>query len=387
MVAVGFVAVSVGQVYKRDLSRLIPEALPMPSTYNDKQSGMSAFYELCQKLKLKPRRWELPYRNLKAGDVKGTLVIIDPQVMPNDLEINQIIPWVKAGNDLIFLDKFGFRSGRHLLNQLGVDVHESKAVKDAEIALTPTLAEAAYARHLVIDAEARLDGGEALAADDSGTYLAVVQLGGGRCLIGCCPDLCANVRLSDRKYWPNFQFMTNWLATSRKEVIFDEKAQGYSSGSSMFVFLAKSPVGFVCLELIILFLVAAISLNQRFGLASLATVYRKISNLEFIDGMASTYLRARARDTVWAMIFNPFKAKLCKALAVAPHESADKLAMAWSESSRLPFGRCQTFLTRAQYALEANRISKEELKFLVSECNQLASGSAELVTQSQVWGA
>lgn len=383
LVSIGAVLVSGG--FNEQMNRYMPETMSFPSTYNTRQSGYSGLLELAHKIGLEAKTWELPYRNLSG--VSGTLVIVAPSETPSELDAKTILDWVRQGNDLIYLDYFVFRSGKQLISSLGVWAHDSKSVTDQSMPLGATLPEAAFAPHLIVSAESRLSGGTALLEDASGVLLSTVRFGKGRCLIGTIPTLCSNRHLCERRDWPNFQFLSNWLRSSKGPIFFDERCHGYSSGGSLIVFLARSPVGFVILQLLIILAVSFVSLNRRFGAPKPLPAKRRISNLEFIDGLSSALRRARARDTAWSMIFSPFKARLCKALGVSPAESPEALAQQWAESSRQSGIQCQSFLRNSQSALEKGAMTEDELLKLVADCDALQEGSKELFVVSRVRGA
>jgi hypothetical protein len=224
---------------------------------------------------------------------------------------------------------------------------------------------------LKLTAEAVLSGGEPIVGEKGGAYLASVHPGKGHCLFGSTPDMCANNLIADAAYKNNFQFMVNWLQGCKQPIMFDEKCHGYSAGKNAWYFVLRSPVGFVILQLILLTLVALFSLNQRFGQPVPVSNLRKISNLEFIDGLASTYERAHARNAVWAMLFVPLKTKLCKMLGIAPDSPLDDVAHAWAEYSGKNQNELQAFLSHAQDALEKQGLTDQELTSLVRTADGL----------------
>lgn len=380
-------AVFVSRQFTSSLNQILPETLPFPSTYNDKASGYSALYELCSKTGVKASRWEAPYRQLLSKGTKGTLVIVLPWESLSRGDFDQILKWVKQGNDLVYFDYLTYRTGNELLAQLKMYSSPHKAVKDALYTALPSLPETANASTLRVSADVVIAGGNAVIGPDQRSYLAWTRYGDGRVLIGAVPEFCANKYVSDPNYKNNFQFMMNWLDAGVKPVLFDEKCHGYSSGSNVWFFVLRSPVGFVILQLLIVASVALISLNQRFGQPVLVSNRRKISNLEFIDGLASTYQRARAKDTAWAMIFHPLKARLCRMLGVAPDAPVEHLAAAWSESSGKPESDIRAFLNRAESALEERTLGDRELGDLIAAADGLTANSRELQLTHKVMGA
>jgi hypothetical protein len=385
LIAVSVFGVLVGTAFRDTLTTFIPETVPNLSTYNKKASGYSALFELAEKLKLDVRRWQAPYRMLSADKVTGTLVILSPWDTPSASEAEMLERWVEEGNDLVFLDDFSLGSTRTMSKLAGVSPRSTRVAKDISATPDPTLDESAFVGKVKVLTDARVDGGTPVAFDSEGAILTTIGIDRGRCLFGTVPDFCSNENVADPQYKGNYQLMLNWLSTSKKPIYFDEKCHGYSSGNNVFFFILRSPVGFVLLQLIILLAVAFVSLNQRFGPPIVVTNARKISNLEFINGLATSYQRARARDTAWAMIYGPFKARLCKALGVAPHESPEVLAEAWSEESGKNGAECRDFLVQAQKALDKGHIDDNELTKLVQACDRL--GSEEKRALAKISGA
>src|SRR5690348_7021037 len=98
-------AVLVNSAFSESINQMLPETLPFPSTYNKKASGCSATYELAQKLGIDCKRWQSPYRKLiEEKNTNGTLVIIFPWDTLTSADADNIVEWVKRGNDLVYLD-------------------------------------------------------------------------------------------------------------------------------------------------------------------------------------------------------------------------------------------------------------------------------------------
>jgi len=387
LLALSVLAVIVGDKFKQSLGQWLPETLPNPSTYNEKQSGYSGFYELAEKIHIPVKRWQKPYRMIDQDKVRGTLVMIAPWEMPTTGESDLLLRWLEDGNDLVLMDDLSMHSSRKLIGELGLSAHSFKIQHDLTAPVERVFPESAMVPDLKITSEARIDGGNPVASNKWGTLISELKVGKGRCLVASTPDMCANENLADPAYKGNFQFLINWLSTSHQPIYFDEKCHGYSSGNNVFFFLLRGPVGFVILQLLILLAVALWSLNQRFGPLVPVPVSRKISNLEFINGLATSYQKARARDTAWAMIYQPFKGRLCKLLGVAPHESPEQLAQAWAEASGQNRTKCEEFLRKAQAAMEKRHLDEKELVELVAACDELSAGSRELQAHGKILGA
>lgn len=372
--------------YKESLGSYMPETLPMPSTYNKKPSGYSALYELLQKVGVKEHRWQSPYRDLLKSDVHGTLVIISPFESPAAADIVTLRTWVEAGNSLVYADLFTMGVGDSFLHQFEL-ADKAQFFKNKPVSINEEIPERRYVDRLVISGESVLDGGTPVAGSAHEAALTEVKAGNGRCLFITAPVMCANSRIADPTYKQNFQFMVNWLSHSPQPIWFDERSHGFSSADNAVMVLFRGPVGFLTLQLLIILVVACLSLNQRFGAPLKVVGDRKLSNLEFIDGLAWTYRRARARDTVWAMLFTPFKARMCKSLGVAPHESNAQIAAGYAEAINGSADSCLTFLDAADDALKRRHLSEEDLVGLTQRGDDLAAKAPQLQSSKRVMGA
>jgi hypothetical protein len=228
-----------------------------------------------------------------------------------------------------------------------------------------------HVSQLLLSSETRLIGGDAIISDSRGALVVSKTHGKGRCLIATLPNLCSNRRISERKNWGNFQFLINWLQSTHARVMFDERVHGYLSSQSVFAYLARGPIGFMILQLCLIFLLAFLSLNQRFGPVRVVAQKRKIASSEFIDGMALTYQKAKAYDAALAILYGSFRTRLCKALAVAPDEKNEVLAHAWSDASQIAYEEIRQFLQTIENLQEKRNVTEEQLLQCMKECDQL----------------
>ena len=103
----------------KQLDKIMPEAKTFASINNLKPSGLSAFYELCNKVfgQRQVGEWALPYRKLKGSTKaggndaeKGVLIVVSPDESLAEFEVEDILDWVRQGNALVYLDNFQFRN-------------------------------------------------------------------------------------------------------------------------------------------------------------------------------------------------------------------------------------------------------------------------------------
>jgi len=375
-IAASTAAVFVGVSFDREVEMRMPEGRSHTSSFNIKGSGYSGLLEIARRSGLACRQWQQPYRQL--GAARGTLFIVQPESPPEKFESDQILEWVAGGNAVIYLDYFAFKQDRHLLDRVGVSVTSSESTVDAPAKPAPGFPEFAHVGKLVTSAETRLKGGKPMLTDKHGALLTVVTHGKGHVYVGVTPNLCANRRLNSHEAWGNFQLAANLLRTAGGDALFDEKCHGYTASKSALIYLSRGPVGLVCMQLLLLLAVAFASASQRFGRVQTLGNARKISNQEFVEGLTSTYLRARAAGLVWQIILHDFRLRLGRALGVAAHDPDERFLEAWSRCTAAPGQEVADFLRRSQEALDRPHLTNEELAALVSSCDKITAHEKEL---------
>jgi hypothetical protein len=374
-IAASALAVWVGVAYDDELQKYLPEGRSLASIFNKRPSGLSGLYEIGLKVGLECQSWSLPYRQLP--DVKGMLVIIAPTDSLAEYEAEQILNWVSAGNDLVYLDHLSFQMTRRLSDKLGVKAKDGEELTDQNLPVSENShPEFAHVHNLRVSAESRVVGGRSLLTDKSGTLFAEIQHGKGRVYLGTVPTLCANRRLADKGDWSNFQFLVNIFRTTHGAIMFDERCHGFSQATNVFVFLAKRTPGLVFMQLMIILLAAVVSSAQRFGRTAQLIGHRKISNLEYINGLASTYRRAKANATVLEILSQSFRTKFCKAAGVSPHESNDKiisqlLAASDREDVQRSVRQLSLTLEQVDQVLANKTVPDAQLRALVEACDKI----------------
>ncbi len=383
-IAVSALAVYVGMSFDTALEKNLPESRAFPSTMNRRATGYSGLCELTAKVGHSSRCWQLPYRRLK--EVKGTLVVIQPDQSLASFEVDQVLDWVRSGNTLIYLDHFIFGFERRLIKKLGFDAAMARRLDEVVVPVKGAKPEFSHVSSIVVTAENRLEGGTALISDEEGAVLSEKKHGDGRVLVGVMPSLCANRRLTSQPEWSNFQLMVNLFGTTGGEILFDEFCHGYSQSSNVFVFLARGPLAPLSFQVLLMALIAVVSLSQRFGSTNVLPVSRRISNLEFVNGLANAYRRARANDLVWEVISHASRSRLLKALGVSPHEPNEKVVTAWSDATGASPGEIEEYLARSQSALEGGKVPDEELIALVASCDKITERSRGLLVSRKGLG-
>lgn len=378
LLIVSAIAAYVGISFDENMDRFMPEAGVLTSIFNKKPSGLSGLAEIARRAGIDAHPWQLPYRQLTS--VRGMLVIVQPSESLSDFESEQIVNWVKKGNDLVYLDHFAFKFTRRLLQQVGIGTKDGKELENRVIRVAEdAVPEFAHVGQLVVDSDRRLTGGKTiLKDDDEGALLTVVRAGKGRILIGTAPSMFSNRRLSQKDNWGNFQFIVNWFGTANGDILFDERCHGYSSATNVYQFLLHGATGLVFLQMLLVFLIAVFA-SKRFGAPKNVRVLRKISSLEFINGLSSAYRRAHANTAVLEIIGQSFRNRLCKALGISPHETNQAIMAAWTQRKGTENEKLGRFLDEYERALSERHISDSQLVTLVTSCDKIADDSRDLL--------
>jgi hypothetical protein len=363
----------VGKSYDENMGKWLPESSAFPSTYNKKASGISGLSEIVKRLGMKNRLWLLPYRQL--GIVHGTLCIFSPHTSFKDYEVDQILKWVKAGNQLIYTDHFNYSLSRHMLNRLGVHTKDGAELKDKELPQTADSGSFSHVKSVTLSTDTRLEGGTAVLKDGSGSLFTRLPYGKGEIIIGTAPSLCANSRLTEKKQWGNFQFFINLCRAQDGEVIFDERCHGYNQAANVLVFLAKNPPGAVFAQLVLIFALAVFGTLHRFGMIRLILNKRRLSSLDYITGLSSVYRRARANLLALEIITRSYRIRWCKVTGAPSHQTNTELREKWEELSqgnaRLQIWCQEAASLLSQIETASEKISDSELFGLSGELEKL----------------
>lgn len=364
------------------IKSFLPEPQIFRSIFNKRQSGLSALYEIATQLHLPCAPWQSPYSNL--DDRRGLLLIVDPLSPISRAEMDEIMEWVHHGNQLVYLDDspsspryfadLAFEFKRKLVDQSLVQpVYPLKQIP-----------EFSFVKHLLISARTRIVGGQPWLADDQGAFLTESKYGAGRVLRGTTAALCSNNNITDPNHWSNFQFLINIFATSCGDVLIDERCHGFRSSNNFFVFLFSQAEGLVIGQILLVLLVSLVSANQRFGGIRLADQKRRLSNLEFVRGMARFYQRLGGASLALEVIEGDFRARICRRLSVSAEADDPQLIEAVFLSDPDIAKAVQAFFLDTKALRQRRFISQNALVKQVRACDLLSDRIESLLTKRQV---
>jgi len=375
LILVSVVSIYVGLTLDDEIQGMLPEMRISRSIFNKKQSGLSALYETAGKAGMTCIAWQEPYRDLSSR--KGLLVIVAPNATITEAEMEQILNWVKGGNELVYLDDFTLDRARGVFRVLGLHLQEVKdeprhaRVHPRHFPDVHSTPEGTHVVELNLSSKVRVRGGSAVIEDEQGAFLTEVNYGKGRILVGTVPAMCSNLQITDSKFWDNFQYLLNWFATANGDILFDERCHGFSSSISLFAFLMRGAPGPVLCQLLLILAVGVVSAHQRFGEIETYMQRRKSSNLEFIRGLANTYERVGGGLAALEIIMQDFRVWLCRLLNVSPHADNKDLIDALTMLEPAAAQALSALFLEFERLCEKKTISQYDLVKQVRTCDLL----------------
>ncbi|MEZ4542951.1 MAG: hypothetical protein R3C24_03505 [Cyanobacteriota/Melainabacteria group bacterium] len=199
-------------------------------------------------------------------------------------------------------------------------------------------------------------------------------------------ECCQGDLISDSKNWNNFQLLENWFqgrlsplsrSTVSKTIYFDERVHGFTGGKNVFAYLSKGPFGLVSMQLILIAVVVFFSKAQRFGAAIHVSGARRISNMDFIDGLANAYKRARANAPVLEILFHSFRVKVSKLLGVSSHEKDEMLINAWKNSPLSKDVELESLIEEYNRLVEARSVPDQEMLKIIATCDKITDADSK----------
>jgi len=391
LLAASALSVITGVVFQKELDKMMPDRRSS-STFNEKASGLSGLFELTRRLGYKAARFELPYRQLQGYG--QTLITIAPKETLKEFEVDQIIKWVKKGNTWIYLDDFSFYSASDILSKFKMSAKTAGMNKkvDQKVSKQSSLDDLDFKPEMIyvhpiekfeenkdvgglkLEPTSRLSGGQPIVEDSLGQIVSFVPLEKGKVIIGGLVSICENRTISKIEYWSNFQFLENWMSTAGGTILFDERAHGYTGGTNVFIRLSRGPAGLVTLQLALILFIGIASGFQRFGRAVAIDSSRRISNLEYINGLANTWSRAKANKLILEILFASFRTRLARALGLAVYEKDDKFAATLKEKLKSIKSEADANVFETyQEALRSDALKDEQVNAIVSSCDKIGA--------------
>lgn len=332
------------------------------STYNPRPSGLKAYFLLLQKQGFKVQRWSHSLEELPAE--ARLLLLADPEQAVTQKELEALSLWISRGNTAAF-----FLDDRETLKSWDLIIRYQRLAEET-ITPSPSLPLTEGVKILKEKGGYRLETSRkdllVLAEDQTGPLMVLVPKGKGRLLLVSSPWMLSNAGLGEGD---NYLFCLNLarLYAGGAAVLFDEYHHGYGSDRSLSSYLAKRPLFWSLIQLLLWGLLFIYVRNVRLGRAKILHYEERRSALEYVASMANIYRLAKAEVLALETLYRSFLREVQRRLGPAPTLSHETIAdylnnLGAGEKDKIVqiLSRIETLLSQGKgelkevYALAAN---------------------------------
>ncbi len=348
------------------------------SSYRSTPYGTLAYYTLLEQSSYPVTRFEKPFTKLKERPDIGTLVIISlpPITNPSPEEFEALIEWVKAGHQLIIVDRdiyvpFGellarttdfsfqdkeqfFRPTQPTLYTLGIE-----QVKATEFASRVTVENGSVTYHI---------------SDSRGAILADTAIGSSRVVMLTEPYIVSNNGIAEAD---NALLAVNLFANAPPgKIAFDEFHHGYgnSSGSQgALAYFNGTPIKWMFYQGLFITALLLYTYGRRFARPLPLRKEHRTTNLEFVSSMANITRLARATDLAMQNIYADFRNKLCRYSGLPTRVDSPRLASVAARRLKRDERELRDLLAKCEKAVRGEPISEAELLQLTTRIRAIES--------------
>jgi hypothetical protein len=371
--------------------------------------GCAALAELCESVEppLHVRRITRSLDDLT--EVRGPLLIIDPEYPFSDAEIDELIRWIERGGTLIAAfegtwdDPPSFRPAAgpaylQLASALGVSlVDQGRQVRTAVPAPSSPLANsvervAVETRYVIAplagqdaadswaSAEAARGKVECVLPHDEGdmtrhlvsdgrSIMVSFQHGRGKVYASSDAQLFANAMLPSED---NLPFVANllWGSAVGADVYFDEYHHGFGARATEGSEVDPTPLYRAAGAAVVGCVLFLIGKSIRFGAPRSLHDRRRRSAAEYVEAMAGLWHGARAYHWALEQIADTFRRRIATAVGVAPSAPSEALVDAFAERRGVSRKDLTKLFADLQEALSAPALTERRSAALVRRIAQ-----------------
>ena len=205
---------------------------------------------------------------------------------------------------------------------------------------------------------------QSLLEDTFGKVVFEVAVGKGRMIFAVTPYLAANAYQNEPG---NFKFLSQLVSEPGYPVWVDEYLHGYKDADviateqegDLVGYLAKTPIGFIAVQAIVILLVLVWGLNQRFG-PTLVVTPPKVDNSEaYIRALAAVLQKANCSEFVVQIVGKAEQLQVQRSLGLGTDLlDPANVIHAWNQQTGQPASDLEEIL---QFTNSPHRLSEAEL--------------------------
>ncbi len=343
---------------------------PFPSTYSTQSGGAAAAYRLLLAQHYPVRRWESPPTELLKEKEVNLLILAEPFQAPTDKERRALSDFVAAGGHVLFT------GGK--LKDYFADADLSPLPPDPKfVTYSPTVPSGLMhgAARVTLQPQAtwtKLQTTQLpLFGSGEAAGVLVWSFGSGRILwwAGSTPLTNSGITRDDNLYF-FLNSCQDWDDPKTYHILWDEYFHGQRS--SLWSYVAKTPVAWSVLQLALLVLAALFTFSRRSGPTFVPVDDSRLWPLEFVNTLGGLYERAKACSLAVSISYQRLRNLLARQLALPTSVPDSELAdaaeqrLGWKDSG---LGR---LLGRAATAQKEERYPESEALRIVRELDGFA---------------
>jgi hypothetical protein len=335
------------------------------STYSRVPGGYGAWYAYLQEHGALVNRWEKPLNDLMQGSPSYPNGAEEIANIPSEpITIIQIygdlslVPsvidreWIKQGNEFI---------------QLGFQGNVSDASFRSDITSDTATVRVETRRRYGSENSATRSFDESfqeLLGDRYGAVVWQEKIGKGRVVFATTPYLAANAY---QDFPGNFAFLATLAMESGHPIWIDEYLHGYrdtdtleaENENNVLVYLAKTPIAFIAIQIAVIFVVLIWGYNQRLGSTVAIAPPSEDNSQAYIHALAQVLRKSQCTDFVYRTILKHEQLYVQQALGLGRELLTPEIVSeAWQQKT----GRSATeFLSLFQPASQTKHLSEQDL--------------------------
>jgi Domain of unknown function (DUF4350) len=284
------------------------------STLRTSPDGAAALYETLDLLGIPVDRRMTPLDG--PGSLGGALAILDPTQPVADAELDAVVDWVEGGGTLIAAAPLTGLPARLGVRSELVGLEEDRLPSPVPHPWTAGVDSVGPVTvHMQVEEDSPLRAVQPLLTLDGSERLVALRarLGAGAVVLFSDPALLGNGRITATGGGLIFARAARWATAAGQPLVFDEYHHGHRGSTptdAFFGFLARTPVGWLMLQMAAVALLATLPAALRFGAPVASPPASRRSPLEHVAALGEVYRQTRAADLARRRLLTGFARRL-----------------------------------------------------------------------------
>jgi len=328
------------------------------SSYSTSPEGCKGAFLLCREMGFPVERLEFPLEDLP--DIRGVLIISEPEMSLTEREVFILKKWVTPGNTLVFLSC----RDNNFFADLNINIEESDSSGLFQPLQPSSLTEGV--RNIQVSSLARLQsdlsGVVEIFGDPSGGVVITFPAGEGFVVLLSDPDLISSKNIGKVDNPVLFINILKLYTPPGGKIYFDDYHHGYgyvSKESENLISWLPLYVKVIIIQIILTLIIFFFARGLRFGKPHPPESPPLRSSMEFVISMANLFRRAEARGEIILDIYENFKRGFIRKNIIKGNEDDREIARKISQRADLSSEPLLNLIKKAQ--IQKRNITEKEM--------------------------